>query len=161
MKTRKIIALLLCVIALLLQFAACGSTAGTGDESGSATAEENTTAEPAPEDIEIASEKETSYRIVRPDKLGSDAPTVQAALKLRNAVIAATEANIAIDNDWFHETMKPLLPQDKEVLIGATDRDETRRAVGKIREKDFTIYTENDRIVVAGGSEEATVRAVD
>lgn len=161
MKTRKIIALMLCVIVLLLQSAACGSTAGTADESGSATTGEITSAEPAPEEIEIAAEKETSYRIVRPDKLGSDAPTVTAALKLRNAVNQATEANINIDNDWFHETMKPLLPQDKEVLIGATDRDETRRAVGRIREKDFVICTENDRIVVAGGSEEATVRAVD
>ena len=49
----------------------------------------------------------------------------------------------------------------KEILVGATNRLESQSALSELRAKDFVISYANERVVILGGSAEATQQAVE
>ncbi len=158
-KLSRYLSLLAALILLLCQFSSCAKPAQTDDTT--ALTEEVTTAEPV-KDIVIADAGECRYRVIRPEKAEKSSVPVVSAIKLKNALGEKLNgAQIEIGDDWTHPTMKPLADRDTEILIGNVSRVETEHALARIRELDFIITTENDRVVIAGGGDEATGRAVD
>ncbi len=156
MKKTKLLALLLALVTVLGLLASCGST-----ETPVITTEQLTEAitEAPAKDITIAEAGNVEYVVVRVDNLGTDSPSVREAINLRNLLKEKYGTDVAISTDWYNDRIAPLPESAKEIVIGQTNRVETANALAKIREKDFIITFENDRLIITGGCEEATARA--
>jgi Nitrous oxidase accessory protein len=96
------------------------------------------------------------YVIVRPD-LSSDEVTA-SAIALRNAI----GNNIKLTTDWIKKT-EEIPISGKEIIIGETNRKQTTDNLIELKHDDYVIKldTESERIIILGGSDEATEKAVD
>lgn len=111
--------------------------------------------------VELTAETLADYVVIRPETKGSDyAVTINAAKKLRETLNTTFGIQMSIKDDW-HKATEALPETAKEILVGPTNRVETQNVLAQIKTKDFVIAFENDRIVITGGSEDATSRAVD
>lgn len=156
----RLLSLILALILAACQLCACGGEPVPTPETTTAEATSEPAA-PAVEDIVIGEDGQCSYTVIRPEKADSSSATVQRAIELRALLSEKLDgATVTISDDWTHETLKPLLPEDREILVGAVARSETAAARARIREMDFIITSANGRIVITGGCEEATDRAV-
>ena len=155
MKKTKILSLLLAICTLLSLLASCGEK--TGDN---AVTTDEITEKPV-ENIVIAQNGQIDYSVIRNDKLTNDSPSVRAAVSLRLAMNEKFGARMEIGTDWFDEKKGPLPETAKEIVVGSTNRPGSARALQEIGEKDYIIRFENGRLIITGGSDEATVRAVN
>ncbi len=103
--------------------------------------------------VHIVNKGESDYRIIYSEDKDATADK-EAATKLRDAIKEATEVKLELKTDWFDEI-------GTEILVGATNREATADALTLIREKDFIIAYDEGQVIIAGGTDEATGRAVD
>ena len=92
------------------------------------------------------------YRVVRSD-LSSSAVT-KSAVSLKNSLIDLCGSDIAIATDYDAEVTF-------EILVGSTNRAASLEAAESLKYQDFIIKLSSDKIIIAGGSDEATEKAVD
>lgn len=97
-----------------------------------------------------------SYTIVRPDM--TDSQTTSAASTLTNAIEEKLGLRLKLTTDWVNRGEETPVGT-KEILIGETNRPESQ--VGELKQKDFAVMFENDRIVITGGSGEAVKSACE
>ncbi|MBQ8208471.1 MAG: hypothetical protein IJZ89_07050 [Clostridia bacterium] len=142
MKKFSIIALF--ILSLAVIFTACGKTPGgsedsTGDNSGKVKVKEITN---------IA-----DYTIVRGDQADN---TVKDALTiLRNAIKEKNGAQLSVGTDFGSKS-------EYEILLGETNRSASIEAMEKLGgDYDYIIKLVGNRIVILGGSSEATAEAVN
>jgi len=156
MKTTKLLALLLALITILIPLSACGQT--NVPETTTDQPTEEITEAPA-KDVVIVEQGSTSYKIIRNEKLSTDSAELKQAIEFRKYLNAKFDVNFSIESDWYNERLETLPDTATEILIGQTNRVETAHALAKIRKNEFIITFENDRLVITGGCEDATVRA--
>lgn len=97
-----------------------------------------------------------SYQIVRSD-IG-EGESIDAALAIRRA-LEENVAAIELTTDWVKRG--EAAPTDTpEILVGSTNRLESP-AEGELRMNDFVIRFQNNRLVICGGSDSATLRATE
>ncbi len=156
---KRLFALLLALI-LTLPLVACGlpgndeQTEGGGSQTDTAPAETSAPASP----VNIIADGATEYVIIRPDS--ADELVINAATALRTELINATDANVGIDTDWYKKG--DTLPENaKEIVVGVCDRPATEAILKNLRENDFAIVYENERIYIISAAPEATQRGVD
>ncbi len=152
------------IIALLLTFFAVSCTGGDNPTETTPPEPETTPApdtEPVPSEISLLGEGgEALYRIVRPDE-GSDSE-VQCGINLKKSLGELTGAEFSLKSDF-------LMPNEKledmsevcEILIGATNRPESAEACGGLTADEYVIRVIGAKIVIAGGSDMMTSRAVE
>ncbi len=100
------------------------------------------------------------YYIIRAD-LASDIEK-DAMIRLKNAVKNALDIDLTSSTDWIGEWEGGAqLEHDKEIIIGDTERDASRQAMKGLAFGDFVIKKTGDKIVIVGGSDSATAKAVD
>lgn len=97
-----------------------------------------------------------SYTIVRPDM--TDSQTTSAASILTNAIEEKLGLRLKLTTDWVNRG-EEMPVGTKEILIGETNRPESQ--IGELKQKDFVVMLENDRIVITGGSGEAVKSACE
>lgn len=155
---KKTLAIFLSVLMLVSCFAFLGcSNEGNGDETEDTTAAET---ERVPEPVDIASAGATRYKVIRAES--ADDIEKDAAIKLRRVISETVGCEVKIADDWYNSRNGETLPEkDFELLVGATNRVETANALAKIRQRDWIITFENDRVVITGGTSSATAEAVD
>ena len=148
------------IFAILLTFGAV-SCVGEGEVPVETTAEVIETlpeTEPAPTTIGLLNENgEALYRIVRPDE-GSDG-VKQLGIDLKKALKKLTGGDFSITTDF-------LMPNEDvgeicEILIGATNRPESVEACTGLTADEYLIRVIGSKIVIAGGSDLMTARAVE
>lgn len=107
----------------------------------------------APTSVSLA-----GYKVVRPSLASNQ--VVDAAVELKKALDKTIE-NITIGDDWHRES-EELPAEALEILVGETNRAESVEMKNGLLEDDFAVkyYPESRRIVILGGSDEATVKAV-
>lgn len=136
--TKKLLCLLLALMMVLPLFAAC-----------------NTKEKVVP--VDIVSEGASDYKIIYPeDKTATEEQAAATALK--EAISKATGVKLVSKNDYYPGTQPATA---KEILVGDVRRTEVENAKALLREKDFVIAYENERVIILGGSGEATARAVE
>ena len=137
---------------MLVMLFACNGN-GNGDGSGSA--------DDAPELVTLCADGASEYKIVRPD---SDYGKVlkEAVGALRTAVKKAAGVELDVAEDWVKDTAD-IPGAAKEILVGATNRPESISALKELKTDDFCVrfFAESGRVVIVGGSDEATSEAVD
>ncbi len=96
-----------------------------------------------------------SYAVVRPDS--TDEITIDASQLISGAVNERV-TKMSFSTDWIKRD-EPVPVGTKEVLVGATNRPES--TMETLRRDDYTIGFANDRLVICGGSGEATLAAAE
>jgi len=162
MKTR-FLSLLLCVLMVLGSFTACGTPAGQPSDTTTATTtvtEQTTPAETEKpvEMLDLIADGKSAYGLIRSED-ASDT-IIQRVTKLRTQIKEATGASLSYSTDWIKRGDE-VPAEATEIVIGTTNRPQTIAALKAIREKDFVIAYDGGRLIITGGTEEATLRAVD
>ncbi len=141
MKTKPLVIFLLLFI-LSVFLGSCSSE--TPSISDTATTE----AETGPMSINLA-----DYRIIRPEN--GNIKETDAALLLKSTIKDSVNLDMAIATDWNGTADS----SSKEILIGCTNRSETAAALDDLTRKDYAILLTDAKVVIVGGSPEATYSA--
>lgn len=161
MKTR-VLSMLLCVLMVLGSLTACGNTIAPETSATTTTATEPTTTpaetEKPVEMLDLIADGKSEYSLVRSED--SSNAIVQRVTALRNEIKEATGASLGYTTDWVKRGDE-VPAEGKEIVIGSTNRPQSEAVLKQIREKDYAIVYEGGRLVILGGTEEATLRAVD
>lgn len=146
----KLVALLLAALLPVSLLAACRR--GGGDASSAPeTTEAPLVQEPVTLDI-------GAYTIIRETDY-SDAYK-DCVRKLRTGIEERTGIKPGICEDFVYPGHE-IAPAAKEILVGNTNRPETAKHLEGLREKDFIVTFENERVIIVGGNAESTMRAVE
>ncbi|MBO5701898.1 MAG: hypothetical protein J6S71_05630, partial [Clostridia bacterium] len=99
------------------------------------------------------------YKVIRSEK--ASAQIISATVDFKKK-IEAEAGTIAIGDDWY-KSGDTLPEKALEILVGATNRPETAEVITDLLADDFAIkyFPESGRIVICGGSDEATVKALN
>ena len=97
------------------------------------------------------------YTVIRGDSAGDEEK--EALVTLRNAINKALSIDIAVSTDWVNKQVQP--ENEKEIIVGKTNRPASIRAAEGLGYNDFAIKKDGTKIVIVGGSGKATQAAVD
>ena len=98
------------------------------------------------------------YQVIRPEV--TDERTLKSAIGLRNTIEEGVGKALKLSTDWIG-CGEEVPVGTKEILVGGTNRHETTNAAASLRRNDFVIKKDGERIVILGGSPEATEEAVN
>lgn len=143
---------LLALATVLSVLASCGRTPG-GDGSSS---DEITTAAP---EIKLSAAEMAGYKFIRAEKLGSDLGKAFSALHKR--FNAALDADTEQSDDFYREGVPQFEIKELEILVGTTNRTESREFISSLRTNDYGYALIGKKIVIAGRTEEGTVKAIE
>ncbi len=98
------------------------------------------------------------YKIIRSEK--ASGTVVSAAMELRKTLAEIAE-DITISDDWL-KSGEELPAEALEILVGETNRPESIETKKELLADDFAVkyFPESKRIVICGGSDAATVKAI-
>ena len=150
---KKLICVLL-IACMIVPLAACAAD-GNGETT---TAEGLTTTEPEINDpgIRIAvKDGEVFFKFVRPEKCGQILRN--AGTLLVQSVADFSNSKVDYSDDWYLEETEI---KANEVLIGDTNRPESKAHTEKLNANDWYIRVVDGKIVINGGSESAVAVAV-
>lgn len=153
---KKIEQIMISAVLLFIITALVSCAVSPLEPSGSNSGEDVTTAELTEAQAFISL---SGYKVVRPTKASGEVITATVALKNR---LEAQAENITISDDWVRSEDE-ITAQALEILVGTTNRPESTEAAGGLLVDDFAVkyFAESGRIVICGGSDAATVRAID
>ena len=136
---KKSVCLLLCVFMILPLFTACSKDG---------------------KEIELVAEGFSEYVIIAPGGTDNKSKAEnKAALELYDAIRKKTDATLECKSDaQSGNSTEP--EKAKEILVGATNRTASKNTLKELRAKDYVITYENERVIILGGSAEATAEAV-
>ena len=107
--------------------------------------------------IDIVKDGKTDYRIVRRDAAtGNDAGRM-SAIKLKQAIKAATGCDIELTTDWTPDEDGKAY----EILVGKVDRPAHEQIPKDLAKDEFVILFVENKILIDGGSESAITNGVD
>ena len=160
---KRLLALLLCAVMVFGSLTSCGTSAGQVIDATSASAtetEQTTPAETAKpvEMLDLIVDGKTEYALVRSED--SSDTIIQRVTTLRTQIKEVTGASLPYNTDWIKRGSE-VPAEAKEIVIGTTNRPQTVAVLEAIREKDFVIAYDGGRLIITGGNEEATLKAID
>lgn len=155
----KAIALLLALLTLLSLAACTGSGDGEPTEAPSDNSSGSpVTTEPIEEAAEsILIESLADYAIVRPEKVSSD---LLETMNLLNQKLKEVNSGITYKDDFYREDVPTYRIGEYEILVGNTNREETKTFLSELRYNDYGYALIGKKLVIAGHSEEATENAI-
>ncbi|MGI6167753.1 MAG: alkaline phosphatase [Eubacteriales bacterium] len=151
----KKIFLLLLALLLCISFAACQLEKPEDDSTAETTTAET---EPPVLPVSVIQDGATEYKIIRPDNASQT--LVSAAAKFCSDLWDVTGTHIKIESDWYKKGEEPA-EIAKEIVVGKCDRPGADDILKNLRERDFTIVYQNERIYIIGGGDEATIEGIN
>ncbi|MBQ8393494.1 MAG: endonuclease/exonuclease/phosphatase family protein [Clostridia bacterium] len=140
---KKLVFLLICILTFM-SLVSCG-----GDDT--------TTTEPQNTN-EITVEELAGYDIIRPS--GAANNIFSLGNSIRTAIKEKYGYNLTYRSDVIRENIDSYKVKELEILIGKTNREETTEFLSSIRYKDYGYGVVNNKIVIAGHTEEGTTLAL-
>ena len=146
---------------LILMLLLIAAAISCGDDATSSTTSADVTTAPPPEPVSLLKENgEAAYRIVRPDKVNSD--TIDSIDEFKRSLNSLMGAEFTLITDTLAENeTSEGVAEVYEILIGATNRPESAAAKEGLTENDYVIRVMGSKIVIVGGSDLMTVRAMN
>ena len=154
---KKTLSLLLLILAAAIVFSSCSG--GADEITTEPSVSEEVTEAPAAENVVFVADGATEYKMVRAEK-ASKAVT-EAFTKLRGAIKDAYGVQIQLLDDFEKPGADPAARYAYEIVVGATNRDESSAALEGLGYSDAVIAVIGTRLVINGGSDDAVIRAVD
>lgn len=150
---KKLLALLLALLMATVGLASCKN--GGDDQKNSGTGTDGTaTGEEIPNKFYLVSGGQSDFALVYP-KQAADS-VVQAALEIKSLLKMKTGVDMKVSDD-------EALAADsaaKEILIGSTNRSESNIKDEIAGYNDYIVKLTGNKLVIAGGCDDATVNAV-
>ena len=138
---KRIILIGILLLAFLTLFAACGE-------------------EPAVL-ITFMDNKTSDYTVIYPLVSGASGSVKDAVNELKQLTKDNAGDPFTFSSDFVAEgTDLSVYDGAHEILIGATNRKESVEITSSLRENDYVICLKNGKLIIAGGSDEATAKAV-
>ena len=152
---KRLLALLLCLI-MLFSVVACSSSDANG-ESDSGTAKVTEPSQAPDNYIVLAEYEVANYRVVYEKDLAS------AVTKKITQNLDTLKTKIGVTMESVSDEALPEPTDMPEILIGETNREESKLATAKLRSGEYTIEYNKDtkNVVIAGGSASALGTAID
>lgn len=101
----------------------------------------------------------SEFRIVRASN--DDKDVFDAAVNLYTRIKNKYKRNLLLVADTENGETGTVSNDDYEILIGATNRAESQEVLAALGENDYTVCVKGNKLVIVGGSDAATVYAVD
>lgn len=157
----KTISLLLALITLVSAVSVLAGCNGNGEETTEPSADNTTEpaldTEPVIEVADIMFADLENYFIVRPERTASD--LLEKINGLYNKL--KTDVKIGYKDDFFRENTPAYSIGEYEILVGKTNRPETAQFLSNLKYNDYGFTQIGKKIVIAGHSDQATMRAID
>ena len=109
-----------------------------------------------PEKPEYLLKVDAKYVIIRPESCSDAVQT--AAIELREALSALIGESVSIKEDYLYGDSQP---DQYEILIGETNREESITALAGIKYYDYTVEAIGDKLVIVAYTDEQIVEAVE
>lgn len=160
MKKPIVLILVALALAMLVALVACDNNGpGADTTDGSASSTDTSSAEIDVDYISIiAADGTTDYQLVRADTASAEmVAEISDFYKALSQKFGVSFLSFRYTSDW----LKPDdTPPDKEILVGETNREETRQVLEGLQEFDYAIAMVGSKLVICGGSDEATLQAM-
>ena len=155
---KKFLALMLSVICVLSLLAGCTPADGGGTTEPTDSPEETPEAtEPKKDSLNLTSNGKCEYTIVRPSN--SSEVVKNASVALKNALSEAIGGNmVSISEDFLTSTQKP---GQFEILVGQTNREESKKAIEGLMYHDYVISIEGSKLVINSINDDGVDEAVN
>ncbi|MBO7375959.1 MAG: hypothetical protein J6V01_02545, partial [Clostridia bacterium] len=161
MKNGRLVRLAAALAALLMilsALAGCGNETPAGATTDDASSTPEAT-EPAPEPVRIQyAGGDEKYTIIRPD--GDAGEITDAGITLKNAIKTKTGSDLELKTDLI-APKAGYEDRPCEIVVGETTRPETAEILEKLGYGDWAVAAVNKKIVIVGGSDKATVTAIN
>ena len=153
MKFTRILSLILAVLMLAMTFVACAEEEVTdpgADAQPSATAAK----------LQLVDKGTAQYVIVRDYKAGG--PVLDAVATMVDAFKTYLNCDITVQECYSDREVSEEedVVQVKEILIGATNRPESAQVADGMKANDYEIDIVGEKVVLVGGSDAATAKAI-
>jgi len=100
-----------------------------------------------------------SFKIIRSEFI-TDQTIVEAMQYIRKAIEEAYGHRLSLTDDWYRESAG-LVPNDYEILIGRTNRPQSKAAYDSLKNDDYMYSVDSENVItICGGNNEATLEAV-
>ena len=142
---KKTFRILLCALAAAAMLTACGKS-GDGEVTaeGPSASEVTQTTEAAKTGVSVVSGGATEYKIVRPDE--TTAEITAAAMKLHQSINAAYGIEMGLASDFEKRDFDVSKRHPYEIVVGATNRDESASAKSQLKYNDAIIAVMGTRV---------------
>ncbi len=141
--------ILACLLIISLVFTACGESE---PNIGGDLKSKDTVSYENGDKVVIADSNGCDYMVVRPDS--STKEVTDAAVSINKVIYGIIGTLPKLKTDYGTKG-------DLEILVGNTNRPESKSAAEGLGEKDFRIVFTSSKIAIVGGSDAATVEAVE
>lgn len=161
--------ILLLMLALIISASSCNKNPPNGNDTDSKASEATDPAESESESgkdnpepsgsgtLTINTENASEYTLIR-DDLAND--TLKSAITGLRTLFTNKGFEIGYQSDYAKSDAD--IPTDtKEILVGKTNRAESIEFAKKLKKNDYVIAVKNSRIIILGGSEESTLKAIE
>ena len=150
---KRIICLLACVLALMLLIS-CGT------DNTDTTTDITTTVPPDGENSgDITVEELAAYDIIKPSGSAKNVSSLGDSIK--KAIKEKYGYNLKYRSDVINENVEAYKVKELEILIGETNREETAEFLSSLRYNDYGYGLINKKLVIAGHTNEGTVKALE
>ncbi len=139
---------------LLLLCAGCDSSTSAGGENGNESGNE-AFGDP---DFILAENGVCDYIIIRSENASKE--EIALSVELRNLLKEQFGVTVELKDDFVREGTN-FVAVDKEICIGATNREESQHATEGLKLGDYRILQEGTRVAIAFGSAESGREALD
>ncbi len=159
---KQLIRLLSLLAAIVMVFPLSASFVGCGEDAPEITDNENemTTAEPEQTEASVPSilvSDLAKYSLIRPEKTAGD------VLEQTNLLYRKLKDGFGIADyrdDFYREGVPSLSIGEYEIIVGNTNRPESREFLADLRYNDYGYAQIGSKIVIAGHSDDATISAI-
>ena len=158
MKVIRILSLLLALLMLVMSLASCNLLQKPEDPEADAGDQTEAPGTQEKVKLELVDKGTPNYVIVRDYKAGPK--TVDAIAALVLAFKEVLNCEITVRECYADREVEEDVPEEKEILIGATNREESIQALDGKKASDYVIGIYGEKVVVAGGSDEYTATAI-
>ena len=107
--------------------------------------------------LTINAENASEYTLIR-DDLAND--TLKSAITGLRTLFTKKGFEIGYQSDYA-KSDADIPTNTKEILVGKTNRAESIEFAKKLKKNDYVIAVKNSRIIILGGSEESTLKAIE
>jgi len=111
------------------------------------------------EPIVLSRDAISEYVIVYGEGIGDELKSKvgELSLKFKDKFGVAVSAK----DDYFKEGVDALAIKETEILIGVTNREESKSFIGSLKSRDYGWKAINKKLVIGGVNDEMTVKAID
>ncbi len=154
---KKFLLILLALLTLVV-LVSCNGNTPDAPVDDTTTAQTQVT-EPEPDPITVFADGASQYKLIRPDEASQE--VIDAFVALKDAMNAKYGISFSLATDFEMRDFDIAQRHKYEIVVGATNREESASALNDITYNESLIRVDGTRLVIIGGNDAATVKAIE